>query len=468
MKFNKLLVVLTLAFLSACVEDNLDFPNENPEELSGSYMLISYLNSLSTPTDDTDCFDFIYPLTIGYNNGITISIENKSGLLETAKSQRSSFHITGISFPFLVNYGNELLSIENESDLFALLETCDVPTFRDRFDETLSQCYTLTYPLSILDASGGEQTIQNEASFDTFLKASADTYQPLFIFPIRLVPYATDQEITINSLYDFFQVLNTCQGCPEISFAYDDITDFQYRFVAEISDEVSSFDWYINDQKIKTGSPQDLVLEETFTPGFYNVCIKSTTDYCNQGVLFCEEFDIESVCPELYFEPVQGETNTIYTFFAEFDGMNSLNSYSWHINGDVVEVESSETRDNKLFWQFETGIHEVCLQNESPQCPEGAEYCQQIAAGCLPLDYLFEEETYGYVFTADFEGKELITYIWNVYVNDELIKQEIHEPGDEDHTFTLDELEPGVTYEVCLKQDGPCLDQQACKTFTWQ
>ena len=63
-----------------------------------------------------------------------------------------------------------------------------------------------------------------------------------------------------------------------------------------------------------------------------------------------------------------------------------------------------------------------------------------------------------------FEDKDDVAYIWKIYTNEDLLATEVREPGSgSDHSFSW-QIEPGVVYEVCLRQDG-CAESQECKVF---
>jgi len=46
------------------------------------------------------CFKFVYPITLSYNNGTTVVVNNSDELLTVAQSMTSTLYIDGIAFPF--------------------------------------------------------------------------------------------------------------------------------------------------------------------------------------------------------------------------------------------------------------------------------------------------------------------------------------------------------------------------------
>lgn len=264
------------------------------------------------------------------------------------------------------------------------------------------------------------------------------------------------------------------ETCLELEFDTEQLDDYNYKFYAEFEGmDTVEYDWYVNGEIVKTEPLNDERTNKLlwdFPIGTHTVCIKYENDSCGE-LEFCEEITIEKVCPEEVYFDWEKENDLTYYFFADFEKKNHV-KYQWLIDGEVVDVENEEGQDtdHKLIWQFEEGEYSVCLITNDDDC-ETVEYCETIIVEtqeCLPLSYTAElnNDTNTYVFTADFEGRDDVTYIWKVFINDDFQGEEVREAGsDDDHHFEW-QMEPGVNYEICLKQDGNCSESQVCETFS--
>lgn len=264
--------------------------------------------------------------------------------------------------------------------------------------------------------------------------------------------------------------------CPELEFEAVLEGSFGYTFTSifEGKGEVQ-YKWQINgafvDKENFEGHDTDHTLYWQFEPGTYSVCIQTlATDNC-EAREYCKEIVVEgdkNACPDVHFgyEHLGGNE---YKFQADFEGKYDLKWYGWYINGELVENEGTEhDGDHYLKKHLEPGTYEVCLKTETPDCPEGISYCKELiveSRECIDVAYTYAKAEGGYKFTADFEMRENVTYLWKVYVAGDLLHYETRYAGSEDdHEFFL-ETEAGVTYEVCLKQDD-CPDSAYCKEIT--
>ena len=265
--------------------------------------------------------------------------------------------------------------------------------------------------------------------------------------------------------------------CPELSFEGVENPNNVYTFEAKFRGrEHVQYSWYINgelvDKENFDGVETDHKLFWQFEPGEYRVCILVDTDRCEQ-VEFCKTIVAEEParCPDMFFE-IEEVSSRNYQFFADFEGINDLEWYGWFINGELVENEGQIYEgDNFLDFVFEQeGTYDICIMTETPGCPLGTRFCKTIDVvfdqACKDISFtaVKEPNAPAYTFTADFDGRNEVTYIWSVFVNGDLQGSEVREAGsDDDHEFYW-QFQPGQEYVVCLRQDGnACANFQACK-----
>lgn len=228
-KFLLLLIVASATIFYSCSDSN---PVENEAIASKSIALRSTLNAIkkftgvagkntTTTQDEAFCFTFVYPITLSYNNGTQVTVANFQGLLEILTNENSALYIDGIVFPFQVQQGGAIITIETEEEFFALISDCDnIQVVNDLvFDFT---CYSIVYPIQIINANNETVTINSQTELMQYASSTPTgetTYQLNIVFPITVVQ--DNQSIIIHDLYEFFELNNDCNPttsciCPAV------------------------------------------------------------------------------------------------------------------------------------------------------------------------------------------------------------------------------------------------------------
>lgn len=228
-KLKFLLLLLTVSVLSfySCTDSN---PVEDEIVTTKSISLRTTLNEIknannisgrssSTFQNITPCFSFVFPISLSYNNGTTITVSSQSGLIQALINETNLLYIDGIEFPFQVQSGNTLTTINNDADFFTLIQSCNFYTVNNAvFNLT---CYQINFPISIVNASNQTVTINDQAELLAFVanqNGTTGTYQLNIVFPISVTQ--NNQSMTINNLYEFFTLNNNCPSsnciCPTV------------------------------------------------------------------------------------------------------------------------------------------------------------------------------------------------------------------------------------------------------------
>ncbi|SHI66492.1 hypothetical protein [Aquimarina spongiae] len=267
----------------------------------------------------------------------------------------------------------------------------------------------------------------------------------------------------IYLLFGLLALVSSCEDieeneCLQLSFTQDGkelFADF------DGINDLDVYEWFVDDQLVETESLQnerDNKLDlSSYNPGTYTVCIKAETETCPEGVEFCKEITIEEPvgnedCPSLAFT-VEGGVAT-----ASFEGIDEIDVYEWFVDGQVVETESNQNqdRDNKLdLSTYNPGEYNVCIKFESPECPQGVEFCKVVVIeddntggdNCPDLSFIEE----GTLLFASFPGiDQLDVYEW--FVDGQLVETEDLQSQDRDDMLDLGSYNPG-TYKVCIKAE---------------
>jgi hypothetical protein len=223
MKKIKLLVLLltvAVAGFYSCTDNN---PVENEVVTSKSIALRTTLNELKKTNnlngklnkDQTLCFQFVYPISLSYNDGTVVTVNSYQGLIDVLTNESSNLYIDGIAFPFQVQEDTAATTtINNEAEFYALIQGCTFETVNDCvFDFT---CYDIVYPIQVINTNNQTQTITNQTELMQLVSNnpnnpnSVNTYQLNIVFPISVIQ--NNQTMVINDLYAFFELNNDCEG----------------------------------------------------------------------------------------------------------------------------------------------------------------------------------------------------------------------------------------------------------------
>lgn len=217
MKTLKILVllVLTSVTFNACSDSN---PIENESTTQKSIALRTVLNefktsnNLSGKTDPATgfCFEFIYPLTFSYNNGTVVSVGNPVGLMDILTNETSALYIEGIEFPFQVNTSTDAITITNEEEFIALIESCGFDTFNDDLSNTF--CFDIVFPIQV-QLNGQVTDVNSLEDLLNLVNGPNSNGEIEIVFPIS-VNY-NNEIVVVNTIYEFYEMTNNCNqgGC---------------------------------------------------------------------------------------------------------------------------------------------------------------------------------------------------------------------------------------------------------------
>ena len=293
--------------------------------------------------------------------------------------------MVGISYPVVVTKGDDLKILEEESDFLELLHECDYFTFHEYFFSTYGQCYEFDYPFTMLTDDSVEVEMNELEEVFEFKRVQDEDYQPKFNFPLTGEYFPEEESLELNNYFDIFQVLNLCEGCPELFFESRKIINGRYQFEVPIAfaELVDTYEWLINGDVVEVdgfGVDGDNEFVETFQPfGTFEECVKAITDQCRLGTQYCTTF-VSDPCPELSFTSRTIEDGFVYEFTADFELRDEI-EYFWtvFIRDDLIAFEGEEPGgDNKYFFQFgEPGEYTVCVEYEGEFC-DIEKYCENI------------------------------------------------------------------------------------------
>ncbi len=455
-RLYKYYIILITSFLvCSCVKDDGSFPEDSEIEITNTSIIVTIINNLQVGdlgiNEDGLCFEFQYPITLGYNTGSNIKVNNFEGLVDIISGQSSNFNIEGIQFPveIMLKGDDTKKLIKTEEDLLNIVIGCELDTLRDKFNELFVQCFRFSYPIALRNKNQEEIVINNEEDFGRFLEKQGSDYEPDFMFPVNIVEVSSLKSEEISTYYQFYQILNKCVGCPDFDVEVRSLGNDEYQFTIPNFEIENGFElsFLINGKVI----PNAVIEQNSFiirfsTPGVANeVCIKLITPDCQQGKMVCKEVVTDPICPELSFNYFIEPDTLIYDFIADFPEMNEI-SYDWLLDGEVIDENDGSGGDNIFTSILKPGIHKVCMRSALPLCQEEEiEFCRDVIV-CPELFFTYVQHgmTNTYHFFANFPGIEYLSYNW--VINDVVQEADGGLGGENEYSL---EFTPG-TYEVCI------------------
>ncbi len=221
------------------------------------------------------CYEFVYPVTLSYNNGTEVTVQNFDSLIDVLISMTNDLYIDGIVFPFdvqLIENGTLVTrTIHTEDEFTTLIDGCSVgvddgcncseeyapvcvlvqeengdgfvvefPNMcfaicegftqddivdcdndnpNSNFFDQMSDCFQLVYPFTIIDDSGVSHTINNADEFSTAL-FSTTFFE--FVFPMSVTREVNGEMQTqvLNNMEEMILLFASCNtpecNCPAV------------------------------------------------------------------------------------------------------------------------------------------------------------------------------------------------------------------------------------------------------------
>ncbi|WP_296312755.1 hypothetical protein [Winogradskyella sp. UBA3174] len=412
LKFTLFSLFMALMVFTSCTNEEAVIDEQQTTEESAS--ITKSLNELSQQFNQTGnftttnnpagnivfdfCFDFVYPLTLSYNNGSTVTVDGLGGLVNIILGSNENLFINGIAFPFDVETYSEnsntieIVTINNEDEFVSLVENCGfddievcecfevfdpvcveitdpngeiftvtypnacyaecdgftendfVDTCEDDYYSGSTECFTLNYPLSII-INGDTVLINSQEELGNSLY---DVYDFDFVYPFT-VTLDNEEVITINTPEDIETILEDCYGdidgggeCEECENTPVDLVCIQY-----------------------TNEAGETVIEV-----FTNMCYAICEGFTENNVVNCEDDNNPSDCSEdavasalvecqIWFATVN---NQVYTYVFSSDGTvtvslnnSAVTSGTWsltNVNGTLTAIIIMDSENFSDEWSF--------------------------------------------------------------------------------------------------------------------
>jgi len=278
-----LILFMGLLTFTACENEDVILDDQVQDVTVESESIMAALSAMGSNFDDSGnvdvnsspagniifdfCFDFVYPITLSYNTGASVTVNDLDGLVNVIISSTDQLFINGIAFPFDVETFDDstgsvvVQTINNEAEFINLLDNCDFGDVgggcscndvyapvcveytdpnglvhvisypnecealcdgftqadfltdcidNDIFDFGVG-CFDLNYPLDLILDDGSTITVNNDTEFGN---AMFNQYVVNFVYPITVTLEADGSVVTVNNEIEFETVFTDCFGLP--------------------------------------------------------------------------------------------------------------------------------------------------------------------------------------------------------------------------------------------------------------
>jgi len=402
-KYVKLIfgILLMLVISIACTNDDSNIElaevHQSTSIQNALNQLRSYYHEDGTINEDMNptnnlvfdfCFEFIYPLSLSYNNEVIVTVNSIEELVNVIINSSQELYITGVVFPFDVTLydieSNELVvqTINNEEEFSNLIADCNFNDPCICTEEYAPVCVELI-------ANNSVTVITFPNSCYAFCEGFTES---------DLLNCENNTECTIHDL-------DVITGDCNSDNTYNMTINFQYEEIGE----QDYFDLYArNDELIGYFPLSSLPLTIINFPSsgedydFVKVCINDNLDCCKEIEWLPPNCDGQvSNCVITSLDLVAGECNddeSTYNLLLDFDFEN--------INGQ--EFFEIYFRDDVFYDYFQLSALPITINNfpssglendfikivinDMPECSENIEWISPCFSDTFCYEYVFPIE----------------------------------------------------------------------------
>jgi len=420
MKYFKTIILvlfLTMFFFNSCKDQSVEIPQNTNQSIaakSAMKALKSHFNddgSLNrdgnNPTNNIIfdfCFDFVYPITLSYNTGTEVTVQDLNGLIAILVNMNDDLYVNGIAFPFQVEIFNhdtggfEVVTVENEIAFMSIIDDCSIDDSGEQTDDC--NCTEDYQPVcvSVQDPSGTAFTME----FPNFCFAECEGFTQNdvvdcansnpstgnisddcfnFVYPISVIYYdGTSSEGTTASVNSDDEL--------EMIFYANYHVEFVYPFTVQTEDNgqtvtetiASDDDFYTlidncNTQDCNCPAEYDPVCVATPNGGgtiqYDNECLAACDGFTPNDFVDCSSNDTCEIT-EVTVEVGDCISETAYTIILDFSVQNA-NSDTFNVGfSDGTTVSNLSINDLPISLDVDTNPSEmdslIVYMQDNPNC----------------------------------------------------------------------------------------------------
>ena len=222
-KFSLFLIAvlaMTALFTTSCKKEIENV--KNPEQVQESASVKSVINSLRTGAsqsgnaaqgqvsyaiDNFLCFDFVYPISVIYNDGTVQSLADENEFAQAIANQvQQTYYIVNFVYPFDITQNGTVTTINNDTDFANAVASC--ATLED-FNLHHLSCIEFVYPVSVEMSDGGIAVVNNQQEFEALFWQASMIGPVDMVYPFDIIN-SDGSTYTVDNSCDFQRILWNC------------------------------------------------------------------------------------------------------------------------------------------------------------------------------------------------------------------------------------------------------------------
>ncbi len=160
-------------------------------------------SQVSYAIDQFFCFDYVYPISVVYNDGSVQSLADINEFALAIYNETQSHYIIDFVYPFDISQNGTVTTINNDTDFENAVNSCHT---LEHFALSMD-CFEFVYPVGVEMSDGSTVTANNQQEFNA-LFASQSVYPVDIVYPFDYTENGNTH--TVTNAVDFQILLDGC------------------------------------------------------------------------------------------------------------------------------------------------------------------------------------------------------------------------------------------------------------------
>jgi hypothetical protein len=162
-----------------------------------------------------NCLTLDYPVTLVYNDGSTITVNNNTEYDDALMNSTATLYIVDYQYPFTVTQNGSTVTINDINGLYDALNTCCSGNPNGNVSFTDSLCFEFVYPVTLVYNDGTTLTVNNNTEMDDAVSRTNNTQQHhVDTFQYNISVIQNGATIVVHNDQEFQQLLDSCYNNP--------------------------------------------------------------------------------------------------------------------------------------------------------------------------------------------------------------------------------------------------------------
>ncbi len=157
------------------------------------------------------CLTLDYPVTLVYNDGSTVTVNNNTEYDDALMNSTASLFVVDYQYSFTVTQNGNVVTINDINDFYNALSTCCSGNPAGNGSFTASLCFEFVYPVTLVYNDASTLVVNNNAEMDDALSRTNNTQQrhvESFQYDISVIKNGAT--IIVHNDQEFQQLIDSC------------------------------------------------------------------------------------------------------------------------------------------------------------------------------------------------------------------------------------------------------------------